>query len=479
MKTTIKSIFSAAMVSAMVFTAEAAGRYVDVKGVVTDTEHNPIAGVVVTNGKQFTQTDERGRYRIKSHSDTCKFVYISIPSGYHAAVERSLPVGYYAAIDDSKKSQKCDFTVEKDDETKTGVTFIEISDPQVKKKKHVDRLVSETIPDLRATVDSLNAAGRMVYGIALGDIVWDAMDLFPVWCDAIDGMALTMYHVIGNHDFDKQYAALSRSSDKSHYGEMVYSKYFGPTDYSFNVGNTHVVVMKSIDYEGNKQYDEQFTVDQLNWLRQDLSYVAPGSLVVVNLHAPTANTSNGGSGNATNADEFFGLLRDYRTHIFSGHTHFFENRIVTPNIYDHNIGAACGAWWVGDVNRDGSPNGYMIVDINGDDLKWKYKATGRSTDYQMRIYTPGEFESQKDYLVVNVWDYDPAWRLSYYEDGVERVGVLEQFQAEDQDFITMKGKAAGYGTLHLFRVRPSYNTRKITIVATNRFGEQFTSEAVL
>lgn len=34
----------------------------------------------------------------------------------------------------------------------------------------------------------------------LGDIVWDAMQLFTPYKDAISGLNLTMYHTIGNHD---------------------------------------------------------------------------------------------------------------------------------------------------------------------------------------------------------------------------------------------------------------------------------------
>ena len=50
---------------------------------------------------------------------------------------------------------------------------------------------------------------------------------------------------------------------------------------------------------------------------------------------------------------------------------------MTPVIYEHNIGAACGAWWAGDVNRCGAPNGYLVVNVTGDDISWQYKATGR------------------------------------------------------------------------------------------------------
>lgn len=67
--------------------------------------------------------------------------------------------------------------------------------------------------------------------------------------------------------------------------------------------------------------------------------------------------------------------------------------IVTPVIYEHNIGAACGAWWAGHVNRCGAPNGYLVVNVTGDDISWQYKATGRPFDYQFRVYKPGEFQN--------------------------------------------------------------------------------------
>ena len=301
------------------------------------------------------------------------------------------------------------------------------------------------------------------------------MPLYDSYEKVISDLDLTMYHVIGNHDFDQQYTALSLATNKEEYGESVFGDHFGPTDYSLNVGKVHIISMKDIDYKGKKKYTEQFTPEQLEWLKKDLSYVKPGTTVLLNLHAPTANSTGRGGANARNAEQLFEILKDYKTHIFVGHTHFYENRIVTPVIYEHNIGAACGAWWAGHVNRCGAPNGYLVVNVTGDDISWQYKATGRPFDYQFRVYKPGEFQSQPKYLVVNVWDYDPAWKLSYYEDGVEKPGVMEAFDDEDQDYITMKeGKATGYHTSHLFRVRPTDKAKSVKIVATNRFGQSFT-----
>lgn len=443
-----------------------------VNGIVTDQNNTPIAGVVVTDGVNFTQTDSKGSYYLPSDFDKSKFVYLSVPAYYKPIVKNALPTGYYSLLYKTQKVNRCDFQLEKRTTPSDNFTFIAISDPQVKNQKQLNRFQLETIPDLDTTLKALS--GNETYGMMLGDIVWDAMSLYAPYKRTIADLNLTMYHTIGNHDFDLKYAALNNSQNPDEWAEYAFGDNFGPTDYSFNVGKTHIISMKDIDYKGQKKYEEAFTPAQLKWLKKDLSYVKPGTLVLLNVHAPVANQSNSGTANARNATQLFKILKGYRVHIFSGHTHFYENRMVTPDIYEHNIGAACGAWWAGHVNRCGAPNGYLIVDITGDSISWKYKATGKSPDYQFRIYKPGEFQSQPDYLVVNLWDYDPAWTITYYEDGIEKKGFLKAFDDEDQDFITMKkGKASGYHTLHLFRVRPSAKAVKAEIVATSRFGQSF------
>lgn len=228
-----------------------------------------------------------------------------------------------------------------------------------------------------------------------------------------------------------------------------------------------------------KKYVERFTSEQLEWLKKDLSYVPKGSLVFLNLHAPVANTTVEAGYNTRNANALFNILRPYEVHIFSGHTHFYENSRPAPTIYEHNIGAACGAWWAGDVNRCGAPNGYLIVHVRGNELRWRYKATGQGPDYQFRVYKPGTFETQSDYVVANVWDWDMSYVINWYEDEVLR-GAMQQFEDEDQSFIDMKkGKRTGYHTRHLFRARPSKNAKKVKIEVVNRFGEKFIQEVIL
>lgn len=445
-----------------------------VKGMITDNLNKPVQGVVVNDGFNFTVTDSKGYYYLPSDLKRCKYVSISVPSGYEIPADNGIASGYYSRLEYSNKVNERNFVLKKRKSLLTGFVYLAISDPQVKNAKHVERFNTETVPDIKETVSKF--AGKEIYGNVLGDIVFDVMNLFPIYKASVSSLGLTMFHTIGNHDLDSAYNDLNNTPDPlQNYGEQIYESYFGPADYSFNVGNVHIITMKDIDYFRGRKYTERLTAPQLEWLKKDLSYVKEGTLVFLNLHAPTSNKTGNSGGNIKNATELMEILKNYRVHIFAGHTHFYENQEVSSNIYEHNIGAACGAWWAGHVNRCGAPNGYLVVEVNNNDVKWHYKATGKSSDYQFRVYKPGEFLSQPDFLVVNAWDWDPSCKVNCYEDGLLK-GNMEQFADEDQDYITMNKSAKGYHTNHLFRVKPTVGVKKIKIEFVNRFGEVYSQE---
>ena len=92
------------------------------------------------------------------------------------------------------------------------------------------RWLGETMPDIRHTVDSLKRR-REVVGIALGDIVFDNMPLFDDYRQSVRNTGMTLYHCIGNHDFDKRWQELHNMRlGTPVYAEMEYNKRFGPTD---------------------------------------------------------------------------------------------------------------------------------------------------------------------------------------------------------------------------------------------------------
>jgi hypothetical protein len=451
---------------------------VTVKGVVKSSDGKSIAGVVVNDGTLFTTTSSDGTYTLSSNLERAKFVSISIPANYEIGTKHQLANSFYYRLKKDKEINTCNFTLVPRRNTSSKFTYIAISDPQVKNDKQLDRFVKESVPDIKHTTDSLK--GYPIIGMSLGDLVWDAMDLYDGYKVAVSNLGMTMFQCIGNHDFNKLYNALSNTpDDDAPYAEEEYYNTFGPTDYSFNRGKVHIVTMKDIDYHSGRVYKEQLTPEQLIWLKNDLSYVPVGSTVFLNMHAPIYNKSAKGAANVRNASQLIEILKPYKVHLFEGHTHYYENEEIAPNIYEHNIGAVCGAWWAGNVCTDGAPNGYLVVNVDNDHIMWHYKAVNCSPAYQFRLYRLGEFESEKDYVVANVWDWDSAWKVQWYQDGVLQ-GNMEQHPDEDQDFITMKkGQKTGYHTLHLFRAKPSPGARAIKVVVTNRFGETYAQELTL
>ena len=434
---------------------------VNIKGKVMDLQHRPIPGVIVNNGINFTITDQKGAYHLLTDTAKCRYVRITVPSNCHVPVNELNLIEFYKPIEKQNLSTSYDFILKKREQATGKFTYLVFSDPQPKDDFHFVRFFTETVPDVKKFLSTIKGE---VYGFVEGDIVSVALHLYPLYTSAVASWNIPMMHVIGNHDFDKRYAEAGRTLDKTKgYGEQTYEAFFGPTDYSLNIGDIHVICMKDIEYLGDKKYYTRLTAEQLEWLKKDLSYVKTGTTVFLNVHAPIFNIAN--------SKQVLDVLKDYNVHIFSGHTHFHKNEILAENIYEHNVGAVCGFHWQGNASRCGTPNGFMSVEVDGNNVQWHFKSTGHDLDYQFKVYRPGEFDSQPEYVVANVWDWDNSYKVRWYEDGVLK-GDMEQFSDIDQDFLD-SGRVKVYRTDHLFRVKPSVTAKKIKVEVINRFGETY------
>ncbi len=444
-----------------------------ITGRVVDEKGNGIGNVVVNDGRHFVRTDNTGTWHFTTDTAFCKFVSISTPAAYELPHRNGLSL-FYKPMREVVASKDNNFVLTKRKKPCTTFSYFAISDPQVLNEEEMNRWRSETVSDMRHVADSIKKH-REVIGMTLGDLVFDNMNLYDAYAKSCGSMGITVFQTIGNHDFDKRYQDLHNMRVGSPmYGEHFYNNYFGPTDYSFNIGKVHVITMKNINYVGYRKYIEAVTDQQLAWLENDLRYVPKGSVVFLNMHAAGWNKMSNG-GNFREGEDVERLLKDYDVHFFCGHTHYFQNVEVFPTFYQHNIGAACGSWWAGDYSVCGTPNGYLVVDVDGNDVRWRFKPTKGSFADQFRTYLPGQFRSQPATVVANVWDYDNRCKVEYYEDGRHK-GAMERFTDIDDAYLVQQitlGKKAKSLTGHLFRFKPSVGTKQIKIVFTNRFGEQY------
>lgn len=84
--------------------------------------------------------------------------------------------------------------------------------------------------------------GTPCYGINLGDLVYNDMNVYNAYIDNTERVNTTTFNVIGNHDHD-QTTILSDSL-----GTVYFEMYLGPTCYSANIGNMHYVFVDNILY---------------------------------------------------------------------------------------------------------------------------------------------------------------------------------------------------------------------------------------
>jgi hypothetical protein len=307
-----------------------------------------------------------------------------------------------------------------------------------------------------------------MHGITVGDIVWDKLELFNDYSKAVGEMGIPFFQCLGNHDMDYRKGGDETSDD-------TFQQTYGPTYYSFNRGQVHYVVMDNVRYLGkDREYDGFFQQNQLDWLKKDLELVPKDKLIVLCVHIPVHKGTK-------NNQELYDILGDRDVHIMSGHTHYHVN-VIKENIYEHNHGTVCGAWWTGPICGDGTPGGYGVYKVDGRSISWHYQSTGKEKDYQMKLFVNDFNDSQKQ-LIANIWNYDPAWKNEYWLDG-ELKGEMEQFEGYDPLAYSSllgpdKPKPRGFAepklTNHLFRAVIPSGTREIKVVATDRFGNQYSS----
>ncbi|RYY68587.1 MAG: metallophosphoesterase [Chitinophagaceae bacterium] len=441
-----------------------AGADKKIKGRIT-AKGKGLAGVVVSDGYTVIATDKKGRFELEPHTEAVS-LFISTPAGYEFIQEKNI-ARHYKLINEVNSKKELKFELKPLAINDNEHQFFIWADPQVKNAKDVEKMMTQTVPDVKKMIAAAGA-GTLIHGITVGDIVWDELKLFDDYSVAVDKMGIPFFQCLGNHDMDYRKGGDETSDD-------TFQQTFGPTHYSFNRGKIHYVVMDNVRYLGkDRDYDGFFQQNQLDWLQKDLSFVPADKLIVLCVHIPVHKHTK-------NSDALYALLQGRNVHIMSGHTHYHQN-IVKDNIFEHNHGTVCGAWWTGNICEDGTPNGYGVYKVKGTELSWHYQATGRNSDYQMETYL-SDIDADSKLLQVNIWNFDPQWKTAYFVDGVSK-GPLTQFEGMDPvAYKNMLGpnlpKPRGFAepkiTNHLFKAAVPSSAKEIRVEATDRFGKTFTA----
>lgn len=442
-------------------------------------EGEGLSGVPVTDGRRIVDTASDGSSELAS-STRQPFVYLSVPSGYRIPTRPTGTAQFYRPIapgDDGTMEVQFDLTpLPQSDEQHA---FLLLADPQTQTEADMRQFREEVVPAVQDTVSALG--NQPLFGVTCGDITFDSPELYPQYEAAVQNIGIPFLQVLGNHDMD--YGAPTDDGSSQTYRDQ-----FGPTYYSFDRGAVHYVVLDDV-FWNQHEYFGYVNDAQLAWLAADLERVKTGRPVVVFQHIPAYSTLSIREGEdqpeitemVTNRSALYELLAPYDAHICSSHTHEHEH-VLREGAHEHIHGAACGAWWTADICYDGTPRGYGVYQVDGTDLTWRYQSAGHDANYQLRVYERGADPTAPDEFVANVWDWDPQWTVTWYEDGVRRgpmarrVGrdprAVELFEGEKPERFTWIRPGC---TGHLFYAPVASDHGRIRVEATDRFGRTYSA----
>ena len=153
-------------------------------------------------------------------------------------------------------------------------------------------------------------------------------------------------------------------------------------------------------------YEARIGKRQLAWLEQELRRVPEDKLVFLAMHAPLVTSTGPPDDPRANTQDRRKLLSllEGREHLYAvaGHTHTTEHHYLGEDdgfpgpgeLHHHVLATASGSWWSGPLDergipvatqRDGTPNGYHLLEVDGTELTVRYKAAGLPAEHQMRV----------------------------------------------------------------------------------------------
>lgn len=479
----------------------------NVKGMVLDEYAQPIEGVVVSDGLHTTKTDSNGFFWLDSDLALRRFVSVTIPSGYEIQSENGLPQ-FFERIPEGADSFCAEFRLKSRREPCDRYTLFMVGDPQIRdRNRGYDKFAYHSIDMFEDMCRDMNKVyatmtDRPVYGIGLGDLTHEDVNMWEVYCGGVASLRFPMFGVIGNHDHNTKAATDNEAI-------RPYEENIGPTNYSFDLGKLHFICLDNIIMRGDGAggYDDGLSDEVYTWLCNDLKYVPKEKIIMIWL-AQLAVRQAGqrpcrcGPQRQTLCRQTVGV--QIRAFVGGALPSQFQQGLrqdfgkQTAQCRGTYRSPCDRALWLNEwVCSDGTPRGYYIVDVDGEEIEWYYHPCGNQLGvsngfddyYQIRAYRPGDYED--GYVYANVWGWDALWGNVLYTDNGE--GSVEKrpmaryvtYDKAYKDCCDLSNSKPGniakeefepdMGVQHIFRIVPSEGATSCTIEVTDRFGRSYST----
>ena len=242
--------------------------------------------------------------------------------------------------------------------------------------------------------------------------MFDDLSLYDRLNGIIGTIGLPWWSIGGNHDLN--YEAPERRLSRE-----TFKRVYGAPYYAFAYAKTLFLMLDDVDYlgvdvskpHGAGKYQGKLDDDQLTFVKNVLAHTPDDVLIVMVMHIPlrTYLDFNDPSVSLVNRKDFFALFEGRRyTVSFSGHTHTTEHHYfdaadgwkgATPH-HHHVMTAVSGSWWSGPYDhrgvayadsRDGSPNGFHVLSVDGLAYKTRFVPAKEPNGRQIRLTIRSRF----------------------------------------------------------------------------------------
>ncbi len=225
---------------------------------VWDKDEKGLSEIMVSDGLNVVKTTKDGTFVLPGHTKE-KFIFVTTPSGYRPNDT------FYQPIVTGTESYQFPLQVNGRKIEKGGShLFIQFSDTEIANMAMPQQV--EWIQNIRDYANNEEAAFIM----HTGDICYETGLKNHIKLMNSANMGTQMFYGIGNHDLLKGAS-----------GEEMYERYYGPTFYSFNVGNVHYVMTPMLSGDYLPSYTKE---DVYRWLKNDLAQLPQGMPVIVFCH---------------------------------------------------------------------------------------------------------------------------------------------------------------------------------------------------
>ena len=412
-----------------------------------------IPNVLVSNGRDVVKTGAKGSYELTASEES--IIFITKPSGYNVPVnDVNLPQFYYLNYPNGSPvktkfpglkptgplPELVDFPLFHQKESNK-FDVVVMADTQVSNDKELDYLRDDVIAEL--------VGSEAAFGITVGDVANDNLTVYPRQNELLSAIGVPWYNLPGNHD-------MNYDVPDDTYATETFKSIFGPTYYSFDYGQVHFVALDNVEYKGqqangkNGKYRGYISEQQLEWLKNDLSFVPKNKLIVISTHIPLKTDAGPEEGiNTGNLKELFSILEG-RKHVFSMAGHDTSNSWQMyldekdgwfgDELFHHQVlSEVRGGSWRGPLDTrgipaadtaDGTPNGYYIFSFDGNNYSSRFKAASLPADFQSRIsfeapgtddarLYPSAWQGETPQVVVNAFDGGERHQVKISFDGAE------------------------------------------------------------